>query len=101
MGRPRRVERPELRDALAWQVNASKYVATNNAIRVTTWRCGWSDRPDLRAACHWKRYFRDARAAWATRRWTIFRADADRQVRAWAVTASKKEVHATFAGADF
>ncbi|MGE3272146.1 MAG: acyl-CoA dehydrogenase family protein, partial [Chloroflexota bacterium] len=29
------VERPELRDQLAWQVNAAKYVATNNAIRIT------------------------------------------------------------------
>ncbi len=29
------VERPEYRDAIAWQLAAAKYLATNNAIGVT------------------------------------------------------------------
>src|SRR6476659_5195320 len=56
------VEHPEYRDALAWQVNASKYVATNNAIRVTDLALrvvGWAG---LYRLLPLERYVRDIRA---------------------------------------
>jgi alkylation response protein AidB-like acyl-CoA dehydrogenase len=56
------VERPELRDALAWQVNASKYVATNNAIRVTDLALRVVGSAGLFRGLPLERYFRDARA---------------------------------------
>lgn len=56
------VERPELRDALAWQVNASKYVATNNAIRVTDLALRVVGSAGLARDLPLERYFRDARA---------------------------------------
>jgi alkylation response protein AidB-like acyl-CoA dehydrogenase len=56
------VERPELRDNLAWQVNASKYVATNNAIRVTDLALRVVGSAGLARGLPLERYFRDARA---------------------------------------
>ena len=56
------VERPELRDALAWQVNASKYVATNNAIRVTDLALRVVGSAGLARGLPLERYFRDVRA---------------------------------------
>ena len=56
------VEHPELRDQLAWQVNASKYVATNNAIRVTDLALRVVGSAGLARGLPLERYFRDARA---------------------------------------
>jgi alkylation response protein AidB-like acyl-CoA dehydrogenase len=56
------VERPELRDALAWQVNAAKYVATNNAIRVTDLALRVVGSAGLARGLPLERYFRDVRA---------------------------------------
>src|SRR4051812_9279628 len=56
------VERPDLRDGLAWQVNASKYVATNNAIRVTDLALRVGGSAGLGRGLPLERYFRDARA---------------------------------------
>ena len=56
------VERPDLRDNLAWQVNASKYVATNNAIRVTDLALRVVGSAGLARGLPLERYFRDARA---------------------------------------
>jgi alkylation response protein AidB-like acyl-CoA dehydrogenase len=56
------VERPDLRESLAWQVNASKYVATNNAIRVTDLALRVVGSAGLARTLPLERYFRDARA---------------------------------------
>ncbi len=56
------VERPELRDALAWQIAASKYIATNNAIRVTDLALRVVGSAGLARARPLERYFRDVRA---------------------------------------
>lgn len=56
------VERPELRNDLAWQVNASKYVATNNSIRVTDLALRVVGSAGLARGLPLERYFRDARA---------------------------------------
>ena len=47
---------------LAWQVNASKYVATNNAIRVTDLALRVVGSAGLARGLPLERYFRDARA---------------------------------------
>jgi alkylation response protein AidB-like acyl-CoA dehydrogenase len=56
------VERPELREAIAWQVNAAKYVATNNAIRVTDLALRVVGSAGLARGLPLERYFRDVRA---------------------------------------
>ncbi len=56
------VERPELRESLAWQVNAAKYVATNNAIRVTDLALRVVGSAGLTRGLPLERYFRDVRA---------------------------------------
>jgi alkylation response protein AidB-like acyl-CoA dehydrogenase len=56
------VERPELRESLAWQVNAAKYVATNNAIRVTDLALRVVGSAGLARGLPLERYFRDVRA---------------------------------------
>ena len=56
------VERPELRDAIAWQLLASKYVATNNAIRITDLALRVVGSAGLARSRPLERYFRDARA---------------------------------------
>ena len=56
------VERPDLRDALAWQVNASKYLATNNAIQITDLALRVVGSAGLFRALPLERYFRDVRA---------------------------------------
>jgi alkylation response protein AidB-like acyl-CoA dehydrogenase len=56
------IERPELRAALFWQVNAGKYVATNNAIRVTDLALRVVGSAGLSRSLPLERYFRDVRA---------------------------------------
>lgn len=56
------VERPELRNDLAWQANAAKYVATNNAIRVTDLALRVVGSAGLARGLPLERYFRDVRA---------------------------------------
>jgi alkylation response protein AidB-like acyl-CoA dehydrogenase len=56
------VERPELRESLAWQVNAAKYVATNNAIKVTDLALRVVGSAGLARGLPLERYFRDVRA---------------------------------------
>ncbi len=56
------VERPELRDALAWQLLATKYITTNNAIRVTDLALRVVGSAGLARARPLERYFRDVRA---------------------------------------
>ena len=56
------VERPELREAVAWQLAASKYVTTNNAIRVTDLALRVVGSAGLARARPLERYFRDVRA---------------------------------------
>lgn len=56
------IERPELRPALTWQASAAKYVATNNAIRVTDLALRVVGSAGLARSLPLERYFRDARA---------------------------------------
>jgi alkylation response protein AidB-like acyl-CoA dehydrogenase len=56
------VERPELRSQLAWQVNAAKYLATNNTIRITDLALRAVGSAGLARSLPLERYFRDARA---------------------------------------
>jgi len=56
------VERPELRNQLAWQINAAKYIATNNAIRITDLALRVVGSAGLSRTLPLERYFRDARA---------------------------------------
>jgi alkylation response protein AidB-like acyl-CoA dehydrogenase len=56
------VERPEYRDAIAWQLAAAKYVATNNAIRVTDLALRVVGSVGLDRSHPLERYFRDVRA---------------------------------------
>jgi len=56
------VEHPEQRDALAWQVLASKYVATNNAIRITDLALRVVGSAGFFRGLPLERYFRDVRA---------------------------------------
>ena len=56
------VERPDCRDAIAWQVLASKYLATNNAIRITDLALRVVGSAGLFRGLPLERYFRDVRA---------------------------------------
>ncbi|MCC7371143.1 MAG: acyl-CoA/acyl-ACP dehydrogenase [Chloroflexi bacterium] len=56
------VERPELRTQLAWQVNAAKYLATNNTIQITDLALRVVGAAGLARSLPLERYFRDARA---------------------------------------
>ena len=51
-----------LREAIAWQVNAAKYVATNNAIRVTDLALRVVGSAGLARGLPLERFFRDVRA---------------------------------------
>jgi alkylation response protein AidB-like acyl-CoA dehydrogenase len=53
---------PEQRDAIAWQLAASKYLATNNAIRITDLALRVVGSAGLARSQPLERYFRDVRA---------------------------------------
>lgn len=53
---------PECHDAIAWQLAAVKYLATNNAIKVTDLALRTVGSAGLARALPLERYFRDARA---------------------------------------
>jgi alkylation response protein AidB-like acyl-CoA dehydrogenase len=56
------VQRPECRAAIAWQLAAAKYTATNNAIRVTDLALRVVGSAGLARGRPLERYFRDVRA---------------------------------------
>jgi alkylation response protein AidB-like acyl-CoA dehydrogenase len=56
------VERPELRDTVAWQLAAAKYLATNNAIQVTDLALRVVGSAGLSKTLPLERHFRDVRA---------------------------------------
>lgn len=56
------VDQPACRDEIAWQIAASKYVATNNAIRVTDLALRVVGAAGLAKSQPLERYFRDVRA---------------------------------------